>query len=303
MYVNIPTTISDSTLASCSIAENDHSEWDASTTYNKNDRVILTSTHSIYESRIDSNLGNDPKAAGSTSWLRISATNRWKAFDQKIGAQAVGASQTETYSFSGFSSPVDSVACFGLSGTTVQLVVTDPTDGEVYNQTISLIDNGLVGNMYDYYFSPILVKTEAVFNGIPPYASATFTLTFTAATGEVPKIGQIVMGREYALGITTYGTSVSIEDFSKKEQDGYGDWYVVEGAFSKLIDYSFVVETSLIRRAAVLLESVRATPAVFHAGADTEQYGATVFGFFDTWKITADGPSISGAKATIKGLS
>ena len=51
-----PVTITDSILLSSSVPETDYAAWNSGTTYSIGNRVILTSTHKIYESLQNSNL-------------------------------------------------------------------------------------------------------------------------------------------------------------------------------------------------------------------------------------------------------
>lgn len=306
MRVLIPFTMTDSNLLSSSIAENDYAEWNSATSYVVGDRVISLTTHRIYEAlQASTNVDPTTDTADPPYWLDIGATNRWKAFDQKISDPVTVADgvNTITYSLGAFGIPSNSVTLFGLKGRTTSLVVTDATDGEVYNQEISLIDNALVNDWFTYFFEPARVKSEAIFEGIPPYANATYDITITDDTLNEPELGQIVLGQEYTLGETNYGTSVSIEDFSRKDRDDFGNAILVERPFAKLIDFDFTVNTNEVRRTAILLETVRATPAVYYAGPATERFGTTVYGFFRSFSINLDGPAISNVTLEVEGLT
>ena len=69
------------------VPENDYAEWAVGTTYALGDRVILTSTHRVYESLQASNTGNNPTALGSTFWIDAGPTNRWAIFDTSVSTQ------------------------------------------------------------------------------------------------------------------------------------------------------------------------------------------------------------------------
>jgi len=287
MRVLIPFAIGDSNLTASNLAENDYGAWDAGTAYVADDYVISTTSHSVYVC-IAPTTGDDPDAdAGNTYWLRVGATNRWKAFDQLISDPAVGvASGTITYTLGALGVPANAVTCFGLAGTSISLVVTDAVDGEVYSETVSLIDTSLINDAFAYCFEPSRVKTEAVFADIPPYAQAEFAIVLAASAGNVPQLGQIAIGQEYILGVTNFGTNVSIEDYSIKDTDDWGNHIIVERPFAKLIDFDFVTLTAQARRTALLLETVRARPAVYFADTGTEQFGTTFYVFFKNWNIT-----------------
>lgn len=306
MHVLIPFAVLDGNLISTSIAENDFAVWDSSTTYSVGDKVISTVTHRIYEA-LQSSTNVDPTTdvADPPFWLNIGATNRWKAFDKTISDPVTVADGVTSivYELGAFGIPSNSVTLFGLKGRVASVVVDDATDGEVYNRDISLIDNALVNDWFSYFFQPARVKTEAIFESIPPYANAEYTITVVDSSSEEPELGQIVLGQEYTLGTTGYGTSVSIEDFSRKERDAFGNAIIVERPFAKLIDFDFTVNTDEARRAAILLETVRAVPAVYYSGPDTEKYGTTVYGFFRSWSINLDGPNISNVTLEVEGLT
>ena len=306
MRVLIPFTVTDSNLIASSIAENDHPVWSSVTSYVAGDLVISTVTHRIYEA-IQASTNIDPTTDFSDPpyWLDIGATNRWKAFDQKISDPVTvpdGVNLIE-YELGAFGIPTNSVTLFGLKGRLTTVVATDATEGEIYSETISLIDNALVNDWFTYFFEPARVKSEAIFENIPPYANATYTVSVVDDTLSEPVLGQIVLGQEYTLGETNYGTSVSIEDFSRKERDAFGNAIIVERPFAKLIDFDFVVNTNEVRRTAILLEQVRATPAVYYAGPDTERYGTTVYGFYRSFSINLSGPAISNVTLEVEGLT
>lgn len=306
MRVLIPFTFTDSNLISTSIAENDYAQWNSGTSYIVGDRVISTTTHRIYEA-LQANTNVDPTTdnADPPNWLDIGATNRWKAFDQKISDPVTVADGVNTieYELGAFGIPSNSVTLFGLKGRSASLIVTDATDGEVYNNEISLIDNALVNDWFTYFFEPARVRSEAIFESIPPYANATYDIEVEDTTANEPELGQIVLGQEYTIGETNYGTSVSIEDFSRKDRDAFGNAILVERPFAKLIDFDFTVNTEEVRRTAILLETVRATPAVYYAGPNTERFGTTVYGFFRNFSINLDGPAISNVTLEVEGLT
>ena len=306
MRVLIPFAVLDANLISTSIAENDFAVWDSATSYSVGDKVISTVTHRIYEA-LQASTAVDPTTdvADPPYWLNIGATNRWKAFDKTISDPVTVANGVTSivYELGAFGIPSNSVTLFGLKGRVASVVVDDATDGEVYNREISLIDNALVNDWFSYFFQPARVKTEAIFESIPPYANADYTIKVEDTSSEEPELGQIVLGQEYTLGTTGYGTSVSIEDFSRKERDAFGNAIIVERPFAKLIDFDFTVNTNEARRAAILLETVRAVPAVYYSGPDTEKYGTTVYGFFRNWSINLDGPNISNVTLEVEGLT
>ena len=297
-----PVNVTDSVLISSSVSEDDYSEWNSSTTYNTGDKVIVISNHQAYESLVDSNTGNDPTTDDGTKWLNIGATNRWKAFDQKI-SDPVTDTGSIAYELSSADTYVTSVALFGLKAVEATVTVTDTDDdGEVYNKTTSLIDNLDVIDWYTYFFEPITFKTEALFTDIPPYLGSDVEILITSSEGETVEVGQIVIGSLQNLGFTVYGTNVGIEDFSRKETDEFGNFIIVERNFSNLVDYEVRIPTQTTRRVQNLLAQFRASPLVY-IGNDDDSFGTIVYGFYRNFDINLDTPSYSLASIEVEGLT
>ena len=300
MQIIKPITVTDSILTSSNVTEDDYAVWASGTTYNIGDRVIVISTHKIYESLIGSNLGNDPTTDDGTKWLTLGATNRWKAFDQKIADHVSNTTSIE-YSITP-NSNTTAVALFGLVGISANVTVTDPTEGEVYNTTISLIDNRNIVDWYTYFFEEQVQRQEAQFLNIPPYINGVVDVTVTHNTGDTAELGQLVFGFLSDIGLTSYGTAISIEDYSRKETDAFGNFIVVERAYSQLADFDVKFPTANARKLQRTLAEFRATPIVY-IGSDDVSYGTTIYGFYRRFDLTLETPSYSFGAIEVEGLT
>jgi len=300
-----PVTVDNTILVSSNVTEDDYAEWASGTTYADGDRVIVIGdTHKVYESLVNSNTGNDPTTDDGSNWLELGATNRWKAFDQKISDQVENTDSIE-YTFNDTSSYVTSLVMFGLEATSANVTVTDNAvggEGEVYNTTVSLIDNRDVDDWYTYFFEQIIYKREAQFFNIPPFLNADVEVTISGDTGSTVKVGQIVFGFLVDLGLTTYGTTISIEDFSRKETDAFGNFVVVERPFANLVDYDVRFPTGTARKVQQTLAQYRATPIVY-IGSESTQFGTTAYGFYRRFDLTLETPSYSLAAIEVEGLT
>lgn len=301
MQIIKPVTVTNSILTSSNVTEDDYAEWASGTTYADGDNVIVIgTTHKVYESLVGGNVGNDPTTDDGTNWLEISATNRWKAFDQKISEPVTNLNSIQ-YVLSDSASNITSVALFGLKGVTANVTVEDGAT-EVYNQDISLTDNRNIVDWFTYFFEEQVQKEQAQWLDLPPYLGSTITITVSEATGETAQLGQIVLGFLSDLGATTYGTSISIEDFSRKETDDFGNFIVVERAFAQLADFDVQFETQNARKIQRTLAGFRATPIVYIGSEDTS-YGTTIYGFYRRFDLTLEGPSLSFGAIEVEGLT
>lgn len=300
MKIIRPVTITNSVLTASNVTEDDYAEWASGTTYAEGDRVIVIgTTHKIYESVVGSNVGNDPTTDDGSNWVEVSATNRWKAFDNVINEQVVNTGSI-TYDLDP-SALVNAIAFFNLQAATINVTVTDPTDGEVYNEDYNLSDNSAVENWYSYFFEPIIRKSELVAFDLPNYATATISIDIDNGTSDA-KVGQIVIGSQKTLGVTTYGTSIGIQDYSRKETDTFGNATILERRFAQTVDYDIQLTTNSIRDVQKTLATYRATPLVY-SGTEDGTYGDLVFGYYRNFGINISGPALSDATVEVEGLT
>jgi hypothetical protein len=297
-----PLTITDSIFTSSTIPENDYSAWAAGTTYSLGNRVIVVSVHKVYESAINSNTGNNPVTDDGTKWIEVGATNRWKAFDQKISDPATRADSIQ-YVLTTTNNIVNSLAFFGLKADTVQIIVVETASSTtVYNETFELLDTTNVVDWYTYFFEPATDKDqELLVVNLPSYAAAQITINIVD-TGNTVEVGQIVLGKLTPIGRTGYGTTIGIEDYSRKERDTFGNAIIVERAFAQKADFQVEISTQDARRVQRFLSNYRATPIVWIGNQDPS-YGLIVYGFYTQFSINLSTPSISYATLEVEGLT
>ena len=284
-------------LTSSTVAETDHADYNGATTYALGDRVIVTTAdHSIYESLQAANTGHDP-ATSPTWWLKISATNRWKAFDVKVADQV---SRTTSINYVLAPGAIDAVAILNMDATTVQIVITDPTDGVVYNQTIDLTSTENVIDGYTYCFEPIIRRTDLALFDLPPYPAASVSITVTY-TGGTAKLGELIVGRATRLGYTEYSPSVGIVDYSRKEVDTFGNYIVVQRAFSKRVSCNLFLDNGYVDEVVRQLSLYRATPLVWVAADDFSSL--IVYGYYRSFDVVIPYPTQSTCSLEIEGLT
>lgn len=130
-----PVPITDAMLVYTDIPENDYSAYNAGTTYATGNVVIVTDTgiHKAYESLKDGNTGHYPpeNASGADPWwLDRGKTNRWKAFDQVVQAQASQAGSMTWVLEPGL---IDGVGVLNMDATSVRILSGNKSDELVTN--------------------------------------------------------------------------------------------------------------------------------------------------------------------------
>jgi len=262
--------------------------------------------HKIYQSLSAGNQGNYPPLdvlKTVPKWLDIGATNRWKCFDNSVGTLTENASSI-TYTIT----PgviFDSIAFLALTGQTVRIKLTDPTDGVVYDETVNLLDmipTGTIPDMdwYAYFFSDIRQTSEVARPGISLYLNTVVEITITY-TGGTAKVGGIILGTQMTLGNTLYSPQVGIRDYSIKGTDDYGNPQIVERAYANRGTFDILIPTASIAYIRNVLASYRATLLLW-IGAD--DYEATIiYGFFKEFNIVISYPDYAECSIEIEGIS
>ncbi|MBZ0106148.1 MAG: hypothetical protein K8H84_11010 [Sulfuricella denitrificans] len=298
MRIIRPTVISDAMLISSNVAETDYTAWSGATTYALGDRAISTTTHKIYESIQAGNLNHDPVADTALAtplwWKVVSATGRWQMFDGLAGAQTSHATSINVEIAPG---RIDSAALINLDAESVTLELVDGAT-TIYSTTVSLaLDN--VFDWYEYFFEPIIRKTDVAITDIPVFGSAHLLVTINGGTGTA-KCGELIVGMYRDLGITLQAPKAGIIDFSRKEIDEFGNPQITQRRFSKRLSCDLFVENRLTDEVHRLLSEFRSTPLVWIGSKD---YASTIiFGFYKDFDIIISGRWGSKCDLQIEGL-
>jgi len=265
--------VTDAILTSSTVPETDHPVWDISTTYDLADNVIKN--HKIYESVQASNLGNDPEADDGTWWTEGLATNRWKVFDGYLQDQASQATSAEWALTP--NQYFDTVAFFNISAGSVQVVVDDPTEGEVHNETYDLIDNTGVFDGWSYFFTPIIQRSNFCVSDLPPYAAASITITFT---GDAILVGQIAIGLAEVLGFTANQMPIGIEDYTRLNEDAFGRTSPAVRGYARTATPMIVVDRSRVRYLERIVADQRGIPTIWSFDTPDGENDLVYLGFF-----------------------
>lgn len=256
-------------------------------------------THTLYSSP---NINFDPTVAANTGaglkWLDIAPTNAWAMFDEYAETQTEwpGGSGEVTLT-PGDRAPA--AVLFNLAAATVQIVMTDSVDGQVHNETYSLTDYSNVGSYFDYFFAPILRKTDLFVEGMPLYSGA--ELKFIIDNGaETAKCGKLVIGTVRDTGVTIMGAEFGIIDHSLVQTDDFGNTTVVPRSFRKKMDLTVIVDKVNVDEVGRLLAARRSTPTVF---IGTDRFAQMqIDGIPRQWGITVNQYEFAELRINIEGL-
>tara|TARA_R110000851_G_scaffold21900_4_gene65238 strand:- start:1689 stop:2606 length:918 start_codon:yes stop_codon:yes gene_type:complete len=298
-------TVTDTTLTTTDVPENDAPEWVTGTNYHVGDQAMVTTTangaatatHKIYVS-VHSQSGNDPTVDDGTNWTEVSSTNRFKMFNDVVQEQTTQANIIDVTITPAV--VTTALAAINVDCASITVVVTDPTEGVVYNQTFPMTSYSGITNWYDYFFTAINRKKELSVLGLPPYSQAVIDVTFNDS-GETAKVGALVLGTSSVIGDSQYGASFGIIDYSTKTVDSQGRTTITAGAYSDEADIDVVIETGRFAEVKKILTDLRTTPSVWIAEDNTE--GTIIYGYYREFDVLLTGPVVSMCTLSIEGLT
>lgn len=292
------TSITEAMLISSDVPEPEagYSTYAAGTSYALGANTIYN--HKIYESLQAANVGHTP-ATSPTWWLDCGYDNRWKMFDSVVGSQTV---QAESITVTITPGLIDSIAFLDLEAATIDLVMTDPVEGIVYSESIDLVEKSFIVDAYTYFFEPIITDDSVVLLGVPAYGNASIEITISNP-GSVAKCGSLVVGTQKDVGCTQQNPTISINDYSKKDVDEYGNYSIIERTFSKRMSCETWISNSAVDGLHKELAKYRATPVVWVGTNDGSFSSMIVYGFYKSFSIAIAYPDYSIVSLEIEGLS
>jgi hypothetical protein len=303
-----PLSITDSILdvsgspPATNVPENDYPVWSVSTTYAAGDRVILTSTHRVYESLLSGNTGNDPTMLSSpVYWIEVGPTNRWASLDTSISTQTVQANNI-TYRLIP-AQAINSVAVLNIIGAnqlTVRMISpATGSPGIVYEKVVDLTGLPLASGWWEWFYGAKIVPSQSILLDLPSYTDCELEIELLG--GSDLAVGVILIGQQQNFGIgIKYGARVGIQDYSRKETNEFGDTVLVQRAFAKRANFDLFLNREEVDSFQNALSTIRATPVLWIGS--TQYESTTLFGFYKNFDILISYPNHSDCELEIEGL-
>jgi hypothetical protein len=297
-----PLTITDAIIDSTNVAEDDFPQWDNTVTYAAGDRVILTSTHRIYESLLSGNVGNDPTVISSPIyWIEVGPTNRFSVFDSSVSTQTAQANNITYKLIAG--EAINSIGILNITGgTEINITMVSPNTGSpgiVYTKTIDLSALPLTSDWWAWFYGQKLAPTQSIMLDLPSYTDNEITIEILG--GSNLAVGVILIGQQQNFGIgIKYGARVGIQDYSRKETNEFGETILVQRAFAKRANFDLMVQREEVDAFQNALSTIRAIPVLWIGSTDYES--TTLFGFYKNFDILISYPNHSDCQLEIEGL-
>jgi hypothetical protein len=295
MKVIKPIVINDAVLVSSNVPETEQAPYAAGTNYAVGNRCIYN--HVVYETVQTPNTGHQPDIS-PLYWAVIGPTNKWSMFDSEISTITAVSSPLTVVIKPGY---VNSLALFGLAGSTLSITVQDGFGGPVVYSATKTLDGTVIADYYQYFFEPSVQLAEVVFTDLPPYVNAHITVTISGV-GSVG-CGILLVGTMYMLGDTQLGASAGIIDYSRKDTSASGVTTFVKRKYSKRMSAQLWLSNGQLNKVQRVLADLRATPCAW-IGTDVAGYEPlTVFGFYRDFSLDVAYATVSYCHLEIEGLS
>ena len=293
-----PIAVTDAMLISTDVPETDYPAYAAGTTYPLGGRVIVLSNHSIYESLQDSNTGHDPLSS-PTWWIRVSATNAWKLFDNSNSTQTKK-STSFTYTIKP-NQAINALAALNLAAcTSLRIRLVDPVYGTVYDSTLNLSSVPEAVGWWEWFFGQRVQPTLTVSLDLPSFPNATLTMDF--AGGVDLAVGTVLFGQQTFLGKgIKYGARVGIKDYSRKETNDFGDVVLVQRAFAKRANFDMYLDKAQTDSVQNILSGLRAVPCLWIGSSEYES--TILYGIYKDFEVMISYPTYSDCSLEIEGLT
>ncbi len=269
--------------------------WNTAYSYSKG--VIVVYEKRLYESLVDSNIGNTPGLTTSTSkWLDLGTDNRVVLFDIN--------STRPSISRSNFSAQIDpnvlkqnntTINAIGIS----RLKNISSVKVSIWQQNSSAAWKRVWTSTYS-----VSGKNTALLDGIPyapnygAYAGVSgagkILLEFTVSGSDVAEVGTVVFGTVNTLGDIEYGAKLGITDYSIKEPDDYGNVTFVKRQYNRDVSVTFNIPNTSVSAVQQLLYDLRATPTYWEITTVSDFSPVTNFvGWYTDFNCVISRPSTS----------
>ncbi|WP_139809991.1 hypothetical protein [Sphingomonas azotifigens] len=258
--------------------ENDYPAWAAPTSYALGARVIVASTHRVFESAVAGNQGHDPLTSGSAFWVDAGPTNRWAMFDAAAGPATTAAAVIAVTLALGDS--VDAIGLVDLQAESVRI--------EIAAAGVTIFD-ATRG-------APAACE---VFLGLPAATGRSATITI-APTGGAAIVGKLITGAALDLGTLADAPTVGLTDFSRRETDAFGVTTIAERGWTKRIEAKCLIDAAAVDGIQRQLAAIRAQAALWVGEGDVPSLIS--YGFFKDFSQIISLQGVSTCALSIDGL-
>lgn len=230
----------------------------------------------------------NPETDGyAITWTDLGYTNKYKMIDNALNSQTVFNGDME---MSFLVSKIDSIFLFRLFGNQVDITVTTTnTSTVIFDESIDLRSKNSGHTWKGYFFNDFTNLTKIKVNPQLGF-NVRVDIKIWGIDG-VSKCGLVGMGRSELIGGTLYGSSVGMQDFSKRQTNpNTGEDFIEEGNYKPTNNLMIDVPNNQVDSVIERLQELRAKPVIYEASIYTS---TIIFAKYDNWDSVFSNASIS----------
>lgn len=293
----VPITVDSTNLATN--LTNEASDWTAGTYSTGTQKV---EGEFLYEVVASPNTTDQPSVGAAKTvptWTLVGYANKWRMWREGVDSISSKVGNIVTTVTIG-SALTTMVGVLNVDALSVTVRMTDPVEGEVYNETKNVADIG-VGDWWEYFFTDYSRNKALVFDNIPAYSGTgvKVAITITAASGgDTVSVGRVVLGRAVEIGQSLAGVNSRNISFSKKERDEFGYLTLVNRRTIRVVEFPVMIESTKTNAVQRQVADLDVTPTLFIA--DKNKAETIVFGVCEDFAIIINGLSVTECNISVE---
>ena len=192
----------------------------------------------------------------------------------------------------------DSFALFNVDGAKVYIHSENETN-TIFSKSMVLRDE--VASWWQYFYGKSFsYRNDVWFLGDKEYTGKFFIVIEPNEKGA--SLGHFVIGKKAQIGETEAKFELKTLDFSKINQDAWGNTHIVQGKTAKYADVNVIIPTRKIDHIKKTLE--RASKPTLFIGDERENgfESFVILGYYDDFTISSENFTFSQLKLSIKGV-
>lgn len=215
--------------------------YDANATYAKGAVVHDPATKIVYWSMVDANKGN--ALSDPAKWNKRTPTNRWAMLDDRNDTQTEN--PEEIVLVLSARAITQGLYLGNLDASEIRVAMTDLRRGLVYREERNLIVSRSKSSFYRWAFTRLRRRTYFLTLKLPVYAHSLVTILIRRP-GAVAKCGMCMLGPAIDVGLSHYGLSTELKDFSDTSFNPDGTSKTVVRGYAKRMSVDVEVDNDEI---------------------------------------------------------
>lgn len=284
MNIVMPMQVDDNNLDESNVA-NEYDDWTAGS-YSAGDKRVFETY--VYEALTTTSEQPDEGAAlGTPTWARLGRANKWRMWYDGSDSLSTAPEGEDLDVTITLDEPIGTVGIMAPEGLTARVIMTDPVEGVVFDQSQDITDIG-AGDLWEFFFLPYTPVGALIFEDVPAYADVELRIIIEVASGtSVAKCGRVIVGTGFDPGVTLEDTEIRIDDFGLRKRDSFGNLELKPVRTIRLIDYEVLIEAEAVDATIRTFQSLSSIATLYIGHAELPE--SIAFGVYESFSTITKG--------------